>query len=149
MTRHHGMFHFAQAIIMQGRYNSVESYGGKNRAKYVWKHRTDCRKENRICSSADTKARTSISVEPTSYCQQISSTTYTVSTYASCKWAKEQNSKDINASLYKSIAKMHELLLNFPYRNGKVEMSTIRSSKLWCPDYYIFWNCKTPNLSTR
>jgi len=50
-------------------------------------------------------------VEPTSHGQEISSTIHTRSTGASCESdeLKEQNSKDINASLDKSIAKMHEL----------------------------------------
>lgn len=149
MTRHHGMFHFAQAIIMQGRYNSVESYGGKNRAKYGWKHRTDCRKGNKICSSADTKSRTSISVEPTSHCQQISSTTYTVSTYASCKWAKNKTQRTKMLLCIKVLLKCMSYYWIF----------LIQTVRLRCPQSdqvsydalttLFFWNCKTPNLSTR
>ena len=82
--------------------------------------------------SIDTKTRTSISVEPTSHGQEISSTIHTRSTGASCESdeLKEQNSKDINASLDKSIAKTHELLLKFPYPSGKAGMSTVRSGKI-------------------
>ncbi|CAD6270929.1 unnamed protein product [Miscanthus lutarioriparius] len=81
--------------------------------------------------SVDTKTRTSISVEPASHGQEISSTIHTRSTGASCESdeLKEQNSKDINASLDKSIAKTHELLLKFPYPSGKAGMSTVRSEK--------------------
>lgn len=80
--------------------------------------------------SVDTKTRTSISVEPMSHGQEISSTIHTRSTGASCESdeLKEQNSKNTDASLDKSVAKMHELL-KFPYPSGKVEMSTIRSEK--------------------
>ncbi|OQU82669.1 uncharacterized protein LOC8079950 isoform X3 [Sorghum bicolor] len=81
--------------------------------------------------SVDTKTRTSISVEPASHGQEISSTIHRRSTGASCESdeLKEQNSKDINASLDKSIAKTHELLLKFPYPSGKAGMSTVRSEK--------------------
>jgi ribonuclease P/MRP protein subunit RPP1 len=72
--------------------------------------------------SVDTKTRTSISVEPASHGQEISSTIHTRSTGASCESdeLKDQNSKDINASLDKSIAKTH----------GKAGMSTVRSGKI-------------------
>ena len=82
--------------------------------------------------SVDTKTRTSISVEPASHGQEISSTIHTRSTGASCESdeLKEQNSKDLNASLDKSIAKTHELLLKFPYPSGKAGMSTVRSGKI-------------------
>jgi ribonuclease P/MRP protein subunit RPP1 len=79
-------------------------------------------------------------VEPASHGQEISSTIHTRSTGASCESdeLKEQNSKDINASLDKSIAKTHELLLKFPYpsgkagllSSGKAGMSTVRSGKI-------------------
>ncbi|NP_001145751.1 uncharacterized protein LOC100279258 [Zea mays] len=80
--------------------------------------------------SVDTKTRTSISVEPMSHGQEISSTIHTRNTGASCESdeLKEQNSKNTDASLDKSVAKMHELL-KFPYPSGKVEMSTIRPEK--------------------
>lgn len=79
----------------------------------------------------DTKTRESISVKPTSHGQQISSTSYTRSTDASCESdkLKEQNSEEMNAPSENSIANTHELLLKFPYPSGKVDMSTIRSEK--------------------
>jgi len=96
--------------------------------------------------SNDNKIKTSISLNPAFHGQEISLTSYTRSTDASCESGelKELKSEETNAFLERSVAKTHELLPKYSYPSGMVGMSTIRSEKKrhklrpYCPAYLPF-----------
>jgi len=82
--------------------------------------------------SNDNKIKTSISLNPAFHGQEISLTSYTRSTDASCESGelKELKSEETNAFLERSVAKTHELLPKYSYPSGMVGMSTIRSGTI-------------------